>query len=82
MKEKYTFERFYNELENGFQIYFNFNDNRYLVFKTTENCYTQKLISEHDKNPQPRMLMITKKRLKELFPYMTEIEYKVGIPEA
>lgn len=79
MEEKYTFERFYNELENGFQIYFNFNDNRYLVFKTTENCYTQKLISEHDKNPQPRMLMITKKRLKELFPYMTEIEYKVGI---
>lgn len=79
MEEKYTFERFYNELENGFQIYFNFNDNRYLVFKTTENCYTQKLISEHDKNPQPRMLMITKKRLKELFSYMTEIEYKVGI---
>lgn len=82
MEEKYTFERFYNELENGFQIYFNFNNNRYLVFKTTENCYTQKLISEHDKNPQPRMLMITKKRLKELFPYMEEIEYKVGIPEA
>lgn len=80
MEEKYTFDRFYNELENGFQIYFNFNNNRYLVFKTTENCYTQKLISEHDKNPQPRMLMITKKRLKELFPYMTEIEYKVGIP--
>ncbi len=80
MEEKYTFNRFYNELENGFQIYFNFNNNRYLVFKTTENCYTQKLISEHDKNPQPRMLMITKKRLKELFPYMTEIEYKVGIP--
>lgn len=82
MEEKYTFERFYNELENGFQIYFNFNNNRYLVFKTTENCYTQKLISVHDKNPQPRMLMITKKRLKELFPYMEEIEYKVGIPEA
>ena len=80
MEGTYNFERFYNELENGFQIYFNFNNNRYLVFKTTENCYTQKLISEHDKNPQPRMLMITKKRLKELFPYMEEIEYKVGIP--
>lgn len=79
MEDKYTFERFYNELENGFQIYFNFNNNRYLVFKTTENCYTQQLISVHDKNPQPRMLMITRKRLKELFPHMTEIEYKVGI---
>lgn len=81
MEEKYTFARFDNELENGFQIYFTYVDNRYLVFKTTENCYTQMLISVHDKNPQPRMLMITKKRLKELFPYMTDIEYKVGTSE-
>lgn len=78
MEDKYNFEKLNNELENGFQIYFTFNDNRYLVFKTTENCYTQKLISVHDKNPQPRMQMITFKRLKELFPYMTDIEYKVG----
>lgn len=74
---KYTFERFNNELDNGYQIYFTYVDNRYLVFKTTENCYTQKLISVHDKNPQPRMQMITFKRLKEMFPYMTDIEYKV-----
>lgn len=79
MEDKYNFEKLNNELENGFQIYFTFNDNRYLVFKTTENCYTQKLISVHDKNPQPRMQMITFKRLKELFPYMEEIEYKVRI---
>ncbi len=79
MEDKYDFERFNNELENGFQIYFTFNNNRYLVFKTTENCYTQKLISVHDKNPQPRMQMITFKRLKELFPYMEEIEYKARI---
>lgn len=77
MEEKYTFERFNNELEKGFQIYFTYVNNRYLVFKTTENCYTQQLISVHDKNPQPRMLMITKRRLKELFPHMEEIEYKV-----
>lgn len=79
MEDKYNFEKFNNELENGFQIYFTFNNNRYLVFKTTENCYTQKLISVHDKNPQPRMQMITFKRLKELFPYMEDIEYKVRI---
>lgn len=79
MEDKYTFERFNNELDNGFQIYFTFNNNRYLVFKTTENCYTQQLISIHDKNPQPRMLMITFKRLKELFPFMENIEYKVRI---
>ncbi len=79
MEGKYTFDRFNNELDNGFQIYFNYVNNRYLVFKTSENCYTQKLISTNEKNPQPRMLMITHKRLKELFPHMTDIEYKVMI---
>ena len=81
MENTYTFERFHKELDNGFQVYFTYVNNRYLVFKTTENCYTQKLISIHDKNPQPRMAMITLKRLKEMFPFMEEIEYKVGIPE-
>ena len=81
MDNNYTFERLDNELDNGFQVYFTFVNNRYLVFKTTENCYTQKLISVHDKNPQPRMAMITRRRLKEIFPFMENIEYKVGIPE-
>lgn len=81
MENNYTLEKLEKELDDGFQIYFNYVNNRYLVFKTTENCYTQKLISEHDKNPQPRMLMITKKRLHEMFPHMTAIEYKIGIPE-
>lgn len=81
MEEKYTFERFDKELDKGFQVYFTYVNNRYLVFKTADNCYTQKLISVHDKNPQPRMAMITKKRLKEIFPFMEKIEYKVGIPE-
>ena len=76
MSEKYTFERFEEELNNGFQIYFTYVRNRYLVFKTSENCYTQELISIHEKNPQPRMAMITRKRLKEMFPFMEEIEYK------
>jgi hypothetical protein len=79
MEEKYTFEKFEEELDNGFQIYFNYVNNRYLVFKTNENCYTLKLISVHDKNPQPRLSMITHKRLKEMFPFMEEIEYKAII---
>ena len=50
--------------------------------KTAENCYTQKLLSEHKKNPQPRMLMLTLKRVREMFPHMEDIEYKVsGIGE-
>lgn len=79
MEDSYTFKRIDKELDDGFQLYFTYVGNRYLVFKTTENCYTQELISVHDKNPQPRMLMITHKHLKELFPFMTEIEYKIGI---
>ena len=75
MVGKYTFEQFKKELDEGYQMYFTYVNNRYLVFKTTENCYTQELISIHDKNPQPRMAMITFKRLKEMFPFMEEIEF-------
>lgn len=81
MEKDYDFERLENELNDGFQVYFTYVNNRYLVFKTTQNCYTQKLISIHDKNPQPRMAMITRKRLKEMFPFMEEIEYKIGTSE-
>ena len=77
MDGSYTFERLENELDNGYQIYFDYVGNRYLLFKTTENCYTQKLISVHSKNPQPSMLMITHKRVEEIFPFMENIEYKV-----
>ena len=42
-----------------------------------ENCYTQKLISDHPKNPQPRQTVITHKRIAEMFPFMEDIEYKI-----
>ncbi len=79
MDGKYTFEEFYKNLEDGYQIYFTYVRNRYLLFKTSENCYTQQLLTVHDKNPQPRHSMITFKRVKEMFPHMEEIEYKTGI---
>ena len=79
--ENYTFERFEEELDNGYQIFFTYVRNRYLLFKTAENCYTQKLISYDEKNPQPRQIVITRKRVKEMFPFMESIEYKIGIPE-
>ncbi len=71
------FEQFEKQLDTGFQVYLTYVKNRYLVFKTTENCYTQKLISYSEKNPQPRQQMITYKRLKEMYPFMKDIEYKV-----
>ena len=75
--QEYTFEMMWEDLNNGYQIYYTFVKNRYLLFKTAENCYTQKLLTEHEKNPQPRHSMLTFKRIKEMFPHMEEIEYKV-----
>ncbi len=81
MDEKYSFEKFNQNLEDGYQIYFTYVRNRYLLFKTAENCYTQKLLTAHDKNPQPRHSMLTFKRIKEMFPHMENVEYKTGISE-
>ena len=75
--EGYTFEQMWLDLKNGYQIYYTYVRNRYLLYKTSENCYTQKLLTEHEKNPQPRHSMLTFKRIKEMFPHMEEIEYKV-----
>lgn len=76
--EEYTFEKMWLDLSNGYQIYYTYVRNRYLLFKTAQNCYTQKLLSEDNKNPQPKMSMLTLKRVKEMFPYMENIEYKVA----
>ena len=77
--EEYTFEKMWLDLKNGYQIYYTYVGNRYVLFKTAENCYTQKLLSADKKSPHPRQLMLTLKSVKEMFPYMEEIEYKVGM---
>ena len=76
--EGYTFEKMWVDLKNGYQIYYTYVGNRYVLFKTAENCYTQKLISDHPKNPQPRQTVITHKRIAEMFPFMEDIEYKIS----
>ena len=73
---KYNFDKFENDLNNGFQIYLTFVNNRYLIYKTSDNCYTQKLVDYDEKNPQPRQIVITNKRLEEIFTFATELEYK------
>lgn len=75
--KNYTFEMMYEDLRNGYQIYYTYVRNRYLLFRTAKNCYTQKLLSENSKNPQPRSTVLTLKRVMEMFPYMEDIEYKV-----
>ena len=75
--ENYKFKDFENDLNNGFQLYLTFVNNRYLIYKTSANCYTQELFDYDEKNPQPRLSIITHKRLKELFKYSTDLEYKM-----
>ena len=77
MNKNYTLENFEKDLDNGYQIYLTFVNNRYLIYKTDTNCYTQELVEYNEKNPQPRISMITYKRLKELFKYSTDLEYKI-----
>lgn len=78
MEGKYTFDRMERELEEGYTIFFTYVRNRYQLFKTTDDCYTQQLLTEDLKNPLPRLSIITHKRLKEIFPYSKHIEYKVS----
>ena len=76
--KEYTFEKMYEDLRNGYQIYYTYVRNRYVLFRTAKNCYTQKLLSDDTKNPQPRMTVLTLKRVREIFDYMEDIEYKVS----
>lgn len=75
--DEYSFEKMWEDLNNGYQIYYTYVRNRYLLFKTAKNCYTQKLLSDHNKNPQPKMTMITLKRVQEIYPFMEDIEFKI-----
>ena len=79
--KEYTFEMMWEDLKNGYEIYYTYVNNRYLLFKTAKNCYTQKLLSDDKKNPQPKTTMLTLKRVKEMYPFMENIEYKVGISD-
>lgn len=73
----YTLEKMKQDLNNGFGLYFDYNNNRYLIHKVTDNCYSQELVTIKEKSPHARMNLISDKALKEMFPFMTEIEYKV-----
>ena len=75
--DNYKFSKFMEDLNKGFQIYLIYVNNKYLVYKTSENCYTQELLDYDEKNPQPRKSIITKKRLKEIFLSGKDFEYKI-----
>ena len=79
MDGKYSFEQMEQELDNGYVIFYTYVRHRYQLFKTAENSYTQKILTEDLKNPLPRIVVITHKRLKEIYPYMENIEYKTSM---
>lgn len=76
MEGKYTFEKFTDDLDCGYKVLFDYVRNRYVVYKVNENCYMQELIEQKTKNPVPERSMITFKAVKEMFPFMIDIEYK------
>ena len=74
----YKFEDFWDDLDQGFQIYYTYMDNRYLIYKVHSNCYREELISAGEKSPHPKFSMVTLKKVKELFEFMTDFEYKIN----
>lgn len=75
--EEYTFERLWKELDSSYQIYYTYMDKRYMLSKVTSNCYSNKLEEVNEKTSQPKIIMMTLKSVKEIFPFMQDIEYKI-----
>ena len=77
MIEKYTFKKLNEDLDNGYKILFDYVRNRYVLYKVYDDCYMQELVEQKSRNPAPEKSMITYKAIKEMFPFMEDIEYKV-----
>ncbi len=76
MEGKYTFIQFSNDLNDGYKILFDYVRNRYKIYKVNENCYMQELVEQKSRNPVPSKSMITFKAIKDMFPFMTDLEYE------
>ncbi len=74
--EDYSLDRMLQDLSNGFGLYFDYNNNRYLVFKVNDNCYSQELITIREKSPHAVRSLISLKALKEMYTFMSDFEYK------
>ena len=76
MDKTYNFERFSQDLDNGYKILYDYVKNRYMVYKVNDNCYMSELVEQKSRNSVPAKAMITLKALMQMFPYMKDIEYK------
>lgn len=76
MEGKLEFEKFIEDLDNGYKILFDYVRDRYVVYKVNDNCYMQELVEQKSRNPAQAKSMITFKAVKQMFPFMEQIEYK------
>ena len=74
----YTFEKFDQDLNNGYKICFIYLKNKYIIYKVSEDCYMQELLEQHSRNPVQEKSMITYKAIKMMFPYQQDYEYKIN----
>ena len=75
--ENYTFEKFWEDLNNGFELTYLYMNKRYSIYKTSKNSYNIKNMEEDEKKVHNKFNIITLKSLKEIFEDMKEIEYKI-----
>lgn len=76
--KEYKFFEFSRDLDNGYKILFDYVRNRYAIYKVNENVYMMELVEQKSKNPAQPKSMITFKAVKQMFPYITDIEYKTN----
>ena len=79
MNENKTFEMIWEDLDKGYKIYYTYKNCRYLIYKLTKNCYKNELITAPEKCPHQKNAIFTLKRVKEIFPFMEEMEYDTGL---
>lgn len=79
MNKDCTFEQLWKDLRDGYQIYYTYMGTRYLLSKLNQNCYSREIVKFDGKGPHPKTQIITLKTVKELYPFMEEIEYKIDI---
>ena len=76
MNDKYKFEQFVEDLDNGYKILYEYVRDRYMLYKVNDNCYMQELVEQKSRNPVQEKALITFKAIKDMFPFMKEFEYK------
>ena len=76
-RKNYSFEQLWKDLRDGYQIFYTYMGTRYLLSKLNQNCYSREIVNFNGKGPHPKTQIITLKYVKELYPFMEDIEYKI-----